>query len=348
MFLGWGHFSTVWLAQDREKEHLVAVKINKSKKKYSNSAILELKNLQKIRLTEYHQEKKVVTLFECFELNGPNGMHVCMVFEVLGQNMLNHIIDREKELERIEQEEGKAKDRVDQENSDEMGNRKCLLFPLTMLKQWTKDLLEGLSFLHDYCDLIHTDIKPENVALTVDEFCDNGSKKKRKVLKIIDLGNSVRKDKTSYTEITTRQYRAPEVILGYKYTSAVDIWSTACLIFEMATGDVLFTPKESCTKSYSKDDDHLAQMIELLNPIPYKMKFGGKKSKLFFDARGKLRRIEDFDYWSLDSVLHEKYNMSPKDAKEMSNFLNSLLQYEPDKRITAFKALNSPWLREVR
>ena len=63
-----------------------------------------------------------------------------------------------------------------------------------------------------------------------------------------------------YTEdIQTRQYRALEVLLGSGYGPPADIWSTACMAFELATGDYLFEPHSG--DDYSRDEDHLAHII---------------------------------------------------------------------------------------
>ena len=54
------------------------------------------------------------------------------------------------------------------------------------------------------------------------------------------------------------------------------------MMFEMATGDFLFEPRNSSNKNYSQDDDHLAQMMELLGPMPRSMALSGTRySKIF-------------------------------------------------------------------
>ena len=60
----------------------------------------------------------------------------------------------------------------------------------------------------------------------------------------------------------TRQYRAPEVILGYNYDETIDIWSLACIIFELLTGDVLFEPKSG--KSFGKNDGIVLYFIFII------------------------------------------------------------------------------------
>lgn len=60
--------------------------------------------------------------------------------------------------------------------------------------------------------------------------------------KIVDFGNACWVDKQFMDDIQTRQYRAPEVIIGSGYSFSVDMWSFACIAFELATGDMLFAP----------------------------------------------------------------------------------------------------------
>ena len=87
-------------------------------------------------------------------------------------------------------------------------------------------------------------------------------------VKIADLGNACWEHHHFTDDIQTRQYRALEVILGAGYGTPADIWSTACMAFELATGDFLFEPHAGAR--YSKDEDHLAHMSELLGEIPLK------------------------------------------------------------------------------
>lgn len=105
-------------------------------------------------------------------------------------------------------------------------------------------------------------------------------------LKICDLGNGCWTYHHFSTEIQTRQYRSPEVIIGSKYNTTADNWSLACMLFEMATGDFLFEPRNSSNKKYSQDDDHLAQMMELLGPMPRSLALGGVNYRKIFTKDG--------------------------------------------------------------
>ena len=82
-------------------------------------------------------------------------------------------------------------------------------------------------------------------------------------VKIVDLGNACWTHHHFTSEIQTRQYRSPEVIIGAGYGPSADIWSFACMIFELITGDFLFEPRKGTT--FGKDDDHLAQVISTYN-----------------------------------------------------------------------------------
>ena len=143
--------------------------------------------------------------------------------------------------------------------------------------------------------------------------------------------------------IQTRQYRSPETIIGHPYGPSADVWSCACMIFELFTGDFLFEPRKG--DNFDEDDDHLAQMIELLGPIPINFAQSGKHYKKFFDDNNHLKKIRGLNHWSLKKVLVQKYRMKDGFANEFSSFLLPMLAYEPDKRVTAQEVLQHPWLQ---
>lgn len=140
--LGWGHFSTVWLCWDFKAVRFVALKIVKSAKHYTEAANDEIKLLLCARDSDPTDANryKCVQLLDNFKITGPNGVHVCMVFEVLGNNLLKLII-----------------------KSNYHG------IPLENVRIIVKQVLQGLDYLHRKCRIIHTDMKPENVLMCVDE-----------------------------------------------------------------------------------------------------------------------------------------------------------------------------------
>lgn len=162
-------------------------------------------------------------------------------------------------------------------------------------------------------------------------------------LKICDLGNGCWTYHHFSTAIQTRQYRSPEVIIGGQYGATADMWSFACMMFEMATGDFLFEPRKG--KNYGKDDDHLAQMMELLGRMPKEIALGGRLNKRFFDRSGHLRRIRGLSYWPLKKVLCEKYRFRETEAQAFADFLLLMLDWDPSKRRSAQEMLNHPWLK---
>ncbi|XP_073140235.1 uncharacterized protein [Henckelia pumila] len=434
--LGWGHFSTVWLAWDSNKSIYVALKVQKSAEHYTEAAMDEVTILKQIAEGDPEDNKCVVKLLDHFKHSGPNGQHVCMVFEYLGDNLLTLI-----------------------KYADYRG------VPLHMAKEICFHILVGLDYLHRQLSIIHTDLKPENILLlsmidpakdprksgaplilpssrskivpkfepsndhnssysgltknqkkksrrkakraahkcvgpegsTRAELDDEasspeasqrygksngesveeeritsvaeaetnnganieckgtkvrkrGSRSERQKLlaevdlkcKLVDFGNACWTYKQFTSDIQTRQYRCPEVILGSKYSTSADMWSLACICFELATGDVLFDPHTG--DNYDRDEDHLALMMELLGMMPRKVALGGRYSREFFNRFGDLRHIKRLKFWPLNKLLVEKYEFSEQDANEMADFLVQMLEFVPEKRPTAAQCLNHPWI----
>ena len=105
---------------------------------------------------------------------------------------------------------------------------------LSLIRRFAIQMLQALKFLRDE-DIIHCDLKPENILLKSPD---------KSGIKIIDFGSSCFSDQRIYTYIQSRFYRAPEIILGIPYTTAIDMWSFGCILVELYTGIPIF-PGES-------------------------------------------------------------------------------------------------------
>ncbi|KAK1444487.1 protein kinase domain-containing protein [Babesia gibsoni] len=161
---------------------------------------------------------------------------------------------------------------------------------------------------------------------------------KEAVFKICDLGNSCWIQNHFTDEIQTRQYRAPETILQCGYDQSADIWSLACIVFELITGDYLFDPHGG--NSQERDINHLQLIVELLGPIPKHMIRESPRMK------HHEREINDVKRWPLDSVLVKKYKLEPTVAKSLTKFLLSMLKTNPKSRPSAEQLIHSEWLLE--
>lgn len=124
--------------------------------------------------------------------------------------------------------------------------------------------------LHDL-NLIHTDLKPENILLvhnnyqtfTYNRWIPSSSSSigrrepQRRVLldteiRLIDFGSATFDDEYHSSVVSTRHYRAPEIILNLGWSYPCDIWSIGCILVEFFTGDALFQTHDNL--------EHLAMM----------------------------------------------------------------------------------------
>ncbi|KAF8921715.1 serine/threonine protein kinase, CMGC group, partial [Haplosporangium bisporale] len=120
----------------------VALKVVKSASHYTETAVDEIKLLERVVQANPNApgRKYVVELLDHFMHRGPNGLHVCMVFEVLGENLLS-VIKRYRHRG----------------------------IPTHLVRQIIHQVLMGLDYMHRECGIIHTDLKPENVLVCVDD-----------------------------------------------------------------------------------------------------------------------------------------------------------------------------------
>jgi len=85
------------------------------------------------------------------------------------------------------------------------------------------------------------------------------------------------------------------------------MWSFACMLFEMLTGEFLFDPRQE--KNQKKSEDHLALMMELLNAFPRKYSTIGTNSHRYVDSDGTLKNIKALNFMNLKDLLTKYHSV---------------------------------------
>eukprot|EP00762_Andalucia_godoyi_P002777 ANDGO_04455.mRNA.1 Mitogen-activated protein kinase 4 len=192
-------------------------------------------------------------------------------------------------------------------------------------------MLRGLHYMHA-AGVVHRDLKPSNILINKD--CD---------LKICDLGmarlvgapeKSAENPLTMY--VTTRWYRAPEVVLcSSVYTTAVDVWSAGCIFGELL-GKLEPDPNKRRPLFPGRDyRDQLHKIISVCGTPPEEDLHGiGTPNALNY-----LRSLEYRPKVDMQTV----FPSAPADALDL---LHSMLQFSPEKRISVVDALKHPYLAD--
>lgn len=259
-------------------------------------------------------------LYDSFTLRGPNGTHMCLVLDLAHGESLLSLIRR---------------------------HRRTNGAPLHLCKQVAKQCLLALDFIHRVCSIIHTDLKPENIMVDLRPSSYSASRHDRDVsthVYIIDFGNATPESEHYTDDIQTRQYRAPEVIIGAHWGTKVDIWSLGCVVFELVTATYLFDPHEDIEGRYERDEDHLSLITEIAGRIPRRTRESGKWSREFFDRRGDLRHIRSLRATSLDALLRASSRHASSDLYILASFLIPMLEWDPERRGSAYDMLTHRWL----
>ncbi|PKI65364.1 serine/threonine-protein kinase AFC2-like isoform X2 [Punica granatum] len=321
--MGEGTFGQVLECWDKEKKEMVAIKIVRGVSKYREAAMIEIDVLQKLGRHD-KDGNRCVQIRNWFDYRN----HICIVFEKLGPSIYDFL----------------------QKNSYRS-------FPIDIVREIGRQLLECVAFMHEL-HLIHTDLKPENILLVSPEYVkvpeyrstsrspESSSYFKRvpksSAIKVIDFGSTVYESRDQDYTVSTRHYRAPEVILGLGWNYSCDIWSVGCILVELCTGEALFQTHENL--------EHLAMMERVLGPLlPHMLKRADRHAEKYV-RRGRL-------YWPEGASSRESIravNKLPRlqnlimehmdhSAGDLIHLLRGLLKYDPSDRLTAREALRHPF-----
>ncbi|KAF3423154.1 hypothetical protein E2986_01524 [Frieseomelitta varia] len=257
-----------------------------------------------------------VKMLDWFNYHG----HMCIAFEMLGLSVFDFLRDNSYQP-----------------------------YPLEHVRHIGYQLCYAVKFLHDN-KLTHTDLKPENI-LFVDSDYDSiySSKKKfllfkrrdirrvkRTDIRLIDFGSATFDHEHHSTIVSTRHYRAPEVILELGWSQPCDVWSIGCILFELYLGITLFQTHDN--------REHLAMMERILGTIPHRM---ARKTKTKYFYHGKL----DWDEKSSAGryvrdnckPLHRCMLSDDEEHRQLFDLIQKMLEYEPSQRITLKDALAHPF-----
>ena len=213
-----------------------------------------------------------------------------------------------------------------------LGAAKCGV-PAHELRAFVKEMLVTLAFLHDDVRMCHTDLKPENILL--DEPGAAPAIGIGSGWTIADFGsasfyNPAKPDKDL---ISTRPYRAPEVVLGLPWSPKADVWSMACIFFEIFHGGRLFDVND--------DAVHLAAFEKRITKMPATMSRQSKHFSRFFDTRGDLIRPSTGTHGP-QRALRDIVTNDP----QLLDLLNGMLAIDPEKRMSARQALHHPYVQQ--
>ncbi|CAG8516307.1 2703_t:CDS:2 [Paraglomus occultum] len=313
--LGQGTFGRVVQAWDKKGNVNVAIKIIRAIQKYLEASYAEIGVLNTIKENDPYNDFQCIHIKEFFEYRG----HMCIVFPMYAQSVYDFL----------------------KSNSYQS-------FPMKHVQQLSRQLLRSVAFIHSI-KLCHTDLKPENVLLADDDCIIVPSKHSSQraetkellstYIKLIDFGSAIFEDEYHSPVISTRHYRAPEVILGLGWSYPCDVWSVGCILVELFTGDALFQTHDNL--------EHLALMQKVLGRIPVRiirrigqstyLKYFKHEELAFPDAstsRSSIKYVENTR--SLKEIIN------PHESEYHAAFydlLVKLLDYDPERRISARSAL---------
>uniref|UniRef100_A0A7S2W9U9 Protein kinase domain-containing protein n=1 Tax=Rhizochromulina marina TaxID=1034831 RepID=A0A7S2W9U9_9STRA len=315
--VGRGTFGRVLSCADKKTSRRVAIKVVHDAGRYYELSLIEAEILRDVNALGGRGQSHCVMLLNFFKFQG----HACMVFETLGLSLYEFLKEND-----------------------------YIPFPLYCVQDFARQMLEAIAFLHSM-KLIHTDLKPENVLLVDARYRVQQVGRKevripeRTQIKLIDFGCATYDDDEHKSElIATRQYRAPEVIMGLPWSFPSDIWSIGCIVAELYCGDQLFETHSNM--------EHVALIERGVGKWPANILEQSSQTPKYFDPRNGMclwrtaLNAESRRHVRSMKTL-EDFVGEDKDTGLLSLF-RGMLHVDPDHRISADRALAKSFIRNTK
>ncbi|KAL6524114.1 hypothetical protein OROMI_031209 [Orobanche minor] len=202
-----GTFGRVLECWDRQTREYVAIKVVRSIRKYRDAAMVEVDILQRLAKND-KDGSRCVKMHSWFDYRN----HICLYVAVKSQTS--------------PAEEENVFEKLGPSLFDFLKRNRYTPFPVDLVREFGRQLLESVAYMHDL-QLIHTDLKPENVLLVSSEVVKLPAFKnisaetnfrclpKSSAIKLIDFGSTAYDSQIHSSVVSTRHYRAPEIILAH-------------------------------------------------------------------------------------------------------------------------------------
>ncbi|KAJ5209217.1 hypothetical protein N7449_003596 [Penicillium cf. viridicatum] len=238
-----------------------------------------------------------------------------------------------------------------------------------ILKSGLKQIFLALDYIHTECQLVHTDIKGDNILQELEEmsildrFTDteiNHPSARKSVndmpvyasrrfelpqrfgrAVLSDFGSAVRGDEKRNHDAQPTIYRSPEVMLKTEWSYPVDIWNVGAMIWDLFEGKHMFIGIDPGGKGYSTRM-HIAEVIGVLGPPPSDLLERGERSHEFFTKDGKWKN--QINVPGGMSLENSEERLSGGNKEMFLKFMRGMLQWRPEDRKTAKQLLKDPWL----
>ncbi|KAG6332466.1 hypothetical protein ID866_6622 [Astraeus odoratus] len=153
-------------------------------------------------------------------------------------------------------------------------------------------------------------------------------------IRLIDFGSATFEDEYHSTVVSTRHYRAPEIILGLGWSYPCDAYSLGCILVEFYTGVALYQTHDNL--------EHLAMMEMVMGKMPERFARAGARSKPEFfkeGARLDWPKPKASRQSKKDDVIQQTDHIN----RQFTDLVRRLLAFDPAQRITVREALTHPY-----